>query len=80
MNCRTLSKAPGLLRSVKKPVGAFSVHFKLEVHTLGILSTPTDENLQNLVENFLHCTPKTKCLWTYIDTIYFQVVFWATHS
>ena len=50
MDCRTLSKAPGggceWFDGHQKCVGEVSLHFQLELNTLGSLSVHADKNLK----------------------------------
>jgi hypothetical protein len=50
-----------------------SLHFQLELNTLGFLSVPTDKNLKDSSQHIgLYLE---NCLWTYVNMNFF-LVFW----
>jgi hypothetical protein len=63
VDCRTLSKVPGLFRH-QKFVGEASLHFELELNALGFLNVPSGEYL--MVKTLLGCALKTESLRTYV--------------
>jgi len=51
----------------KKCVDEVSLHFQLEMKTLGFLSAPADEYLKGRGQQALLPTAQSKCLRTYTD-------------
>jgi peptidoglycan/xylan/chitin deacetylase (PgdA/CDA1 family) len=71
MNFPTLSKVPGHLRRVRQyqiRFGGMSLHYRIDLDTLGVLSVPGDKNLKDCGPwNVGALTRQPKCLGANLD-------------